>query len=118
MCEHKKKDGHLEYIIDIMHYLRTFKSKPGALNNSTALINNPDLKPIFDKYYSTQPKIFIGLLLENKEKSKSDLNKILMNNYDTSVKSKVIEDNIISASQKQIDQYNMLLKGTSTYGKH
>ena len=118
MCEHKKKDGHLEYIIDIMHYLRTFKSKPGALNNSTALINNPDLKTIFDKYYSTQPKIFIGLLLENKEKSKSDLNKILMNNYDTSVKSNVIEDNIISASQKQINQYNMLLKGTSTYGKH
>ena len=118
VCEHKKKDGHLEYIIDIMHYLRTFTSKPGALNNSTALINNPVLKTIFDNHYITQPKLFIQLLLENKEQSKDELNKVLLNNYDSKVKSEEIEGNILSASHKQISHYSTLLKGSSLYGKH
>ena len=118
VCEHKKKDGESEYIIDIMHYLRTFKSKPGALNNSAALINNPDLKTIFDEYYSTQPKEFIRLLLENKDKPKETLNQILLNGYDTKVMSEVIQDNILKASKKQLKQYNTLLKGSSIYGKH
>jgi transposase len=118
VSEHKKKDGHLEYIIDIMHYLRTLTSKPGALKNSAALINNPDLKAIFDKYYSTQPKVFLTLVFDNKDKSKEELNKVLLCNYNHQVKSEVIEDNILKAANKQISHYNNLLKGSSLYGKH
>jgi transposase len=118
VCEHNKKDGHLEYIIDIMHYLRTFISKPGALKNSTALINNPNLKAIFDKYYSTQPKLFITLLMENKEKNKEELNEILLTNYNYKIKSKGIEENIIAAANTQISIYTNLLKGSTLNGKH
>lgn len=116
--QHNKKDGYLEYIIDIMHYLRTFKSKPGALKNSSALINNPDLKAIYDKYYSTQTKAFITILFENKEKTKEELNEILLSRYDNKVISTKIEDNILVAANNQINHYSNLLKGSLLHGKH
>ena len=118
VCQHNKKDGKSEYIIDIMHYLRTFNVKPGALKNSAALVNNPDLKTIFDKYYSTQIKLFITLLYQHKDKSKEELNKILLNNHSYVERSKVIEDNILIASNSQIDLYTNLLKGIRQHGKY
>lgn len=60
--EHKKIDGSNEIRIDIRHYLKTFERKPGALNNSLALKSLPELKSIYDVYFKSNPKKFIGLL--------------------------------------------------------
>ena len=109
VCRHNKKDGELEYVIDITHFLQTFKCKPGALKNSEALLNNPDLKSIFDKYYSTQPKYFIEILAENKNKNSEILNEILLNNHSPSAKSKEIESNIQKAASSQLEQYTKMM---------
>jgi transposase len=52
VCGHKKIDGFNEYQVDIKHYLKTLSKKPGAIRNSQALVNNPDLKTIYEKYYT------------------------------------------------------------------
>lgn len=98
-------------MIDINHFLKTFKAKPGALKNSQALLNNSSLKSIFDKYYSTQPKKFIEIISEHKDKSSDELNDILLNEHNPQVKSKVIESNISKAASKQISQYTQMIKG-------
>ena len=63
-------------IVNIMHYLNTFKKKPGAINNSIALKSIPKLKAIFDTYYSEKPKDFIDILLENKHLGIEDMIKL------------------------------------------
>ena len=78
VCRHEKKDGASEYAIDITHFLQTFKRKPGALKNSEALHNNSKLKFIFEEYYNAQPKYFIELIEANKNKSKEELDKLLL----------------------------------------
>lgn len=110
VCKHHKKDGALEYVIDINHFLRTFKQKPGALKNSQALLNNPELKTIFETYYSTQVQRFIELLTDHKHKSKCELNEILLNNHSPLAQSKVIETNIQKAASQQINQYMQMMK--------
>lgn len=77
VCEHKKKDGAGEISIDINHYLTSLARKPGALRNSLALKSLPQLKSIFDKHFSSEPKKFIDILNKNKEKSMDDLLDIL-----------------------------------------
>ena len=51
-----------DWIICIDHYLETFKVKPGALANSTALISNSYLKSVYDQYFDQEPRAFIDLL--------------------------------------------------------
>jgi DNA-binding transcriptional regulator YbjK len=49
--------------IDIAHYLKTLKLKPGALKRSSALAQlKPKLKDIYQKYYKGKEKSFIELL--------------------------------------------------------
>lgn len=76
VCEHKKIDGFNQISIDITHYLKTFLRKPGAVKNSLALKNIPQLKTIYDKHFNTNPKKFIEILTENKEKDTDGLLKI------------------------------------------
>lgn len=109
VAQHNKKDGHSEYIIDIMHFLQTFKRKPGALKNSEALLNNVDLKTIFDKYYITQPKLFIELLAEHKDKNSNELNRILIDNHHIEARTKIIESNINQAIYDQLSIYTDLM---------
>jgi hypothetical protein len=66
LCRHRRAFGNGKMIVDIMHYLNTFKKKPGAVNNSVALKSIPKLKAIFDTYYSKKPKDFIDILMDNK----------------------------------------------------
>ncbi len=55
---HKKKKGFKEYSIDIMHYLNTFTSKPGALKHSTALKQAPEaLRKAFLEDYNMDSKV-------------------------------------------------------------
>lgn len=55
--------------LDMMHYLRTFKRKPGALRGSQALrMAEKSIQELFDKYFSDNPQDFITLLTLTKEK--------------------------------------------------
>jgi len=53
-------------VIEIMHYLNTFKKKPGAVRNSVALKSIPKLKALFDTYYAKKTRDFIDILMNNK----------------------------------------------------
>lgn len=49
--------------IEISHYLKTLKKKPGAIHGSTAMHQmNPRLQSIYKKYYTENPKDFIELI--------------------------------------------------------
>jgi len=71
--EHKRKDGVNEVSIDINHYLPSLTKKPGALRNSLALKSLPQLKTIFDNHFNSNPRKFIDILIENKEKNLEEL---------------------------------------------
>ena len=52
-----------EYHIHILHYLETFNKKPGALPHSVALMQtDTKIKEIYEKYYTKDPKAFLGVL--------------------------------------------------------
>jgi transposase len=76
VCRHRRESGKDKLVIDIMHYLNTFLRKPGAVNNSVALKSVPKLKAIFDTYYAKKPRLFIELLIENKELPVDEIVKI------------------------------------------
>ena len=61
-AQHSRSYQKHDWIIRIEHYLETFKTKPGALANSTALISNRYLKSVYDQYFDQQPRAFIDLL--------------------------------------------------------
>ncbi|MBA7527364.1 hypothetical protein ES705_19540 [subsurface metagenome] len=63
IASHKRKYGRKKWSIDITHYLRTLKLKPGALVRSSAFSQiQPGLKAIYQKYYQGKEKSFIELL--------------------------------------------------------
>jgi len=66
ICRHRREFVNGKLVVDIMHYLNTFKKKPGAVNNSVALKSIPKLKAIFDTYYAKKPKDFIEILIDHK----------------------------------------------------
>lgn len=60
---HKRQYGFGKWSIQIAHYIRTLKRKPGALAGSMALEQaEPELKEIYHKYYTGKEKQFIGLM--------------------------------------------------------
>lgn len=70
IAEHNRKYGFNEWSIEIEHYLKTLKKKPGALASSTALHQaNPRLQEIYRQYYIKREKEFIELLELISEKS-------------------------------------------------
>ena len=73
VCRHRRETGKDKHVIEIMHYLNTFLRKPGAVNNSIALKSIPKLKAVFDTYYSKNPRLFIEILIENKELSADEI---------------------------------------------
>ncbi len=113
VCTHKKVDGINEISIDIKHYLSTLTRKPGALKNSLALKSIPKLKSIYDKHFSTNPRRFIEVLVENKEKSIEDLIKIF-ESYDflsdniIPIDSLPSQETIDKKAKQQIEKYNRL----------
>ena len=63
VASHERSIRTGSWSIDINHYLRTFRKKPGAIAHSTALRQaDTQLKEIYDKYFTTNPKGFIDLL--------------------------------------------------------
>ena len=49
-------------VLDVRHYLRTLRRKPGALARSEVLAGLPALKRVFDDHYSGRPKEFIEIV--------------------------------------------------------
>lgn len=62
IASHQRDYGKHQWIIDIEHYLDTFKKKPGALCGSVALTSNPYLKKLYQQFYTNAPRDFIDLL--------------------------------------------------------
>ncbi len=63
VAQHDREFGVQEWRIDIYHYLRTLKRKPGALRQSTALLQSDTMvKNIYEKYYSRDTKTFLEVL--------------------------------------------------------
>jgi len=63
IASHKRCEGRDHWSLDINHYLKTLKLKPGALKRSSAFLQiKPELKAIYHKYYQGQEKQFLQLL--------------------------------------------------------
>ena len=77
---HNRSFAKHTWIIDITHYLSTFKKKPGALPGSMALAGNVYLKNLYHQYFCNEPRNFIDLLIWCRD------NKISEEKIDESVK--------------------------------
>jgi hypothetical protein len=112
--EHKKIDGKNEVSIDIMHYLKTLNKKPGAIKNSHALKSIPELKTIYDNYFTSKPRKFIEILQQNKSKSLDEII-IELKSYnkmqsDILIDSNGIDPNVIEMiSKNQVAKYNQII---------
>ena len=63
VARHKRCNGKHQWVIDVSHYIKTLKIKPGALKRSVAFSQmKPDLKCIYQKYYRGREKSFIELM--------------------------------------------------------
>ena len=70
VATHVRKYGKHQWSIQIEHFLRTLKKKPGALANSTAIKQaQSELQQIYNLYYTEKPKEFLDLLEIIREKS-------------------------------------------------
>ncbi len=59
---HNRSYKNHQWVIDIKHYLRTFKQKPGALSGSVALASNAYLQKLYNAHFSNEPRDFIDLI--------------------------------------------------------
>ena len=133
IAEHVRTFGLFDWNIKLEHYLNTLHKKSGALENSTAMLNlDTQIKNIYNKYFTQNPKEFLDLyeiILEkgistvqnaieelekispidiSAEKVKLICNKkIIEENIDT------INDEIAIASNKLLIQYKSLVPNSN-----
>lgn len=69
VARHKKIEGSHGFCLDIYHYIKTFKRKPGALRRSQVLKQNPELETLY-KYYNPEVLRRIHRLPWKKSKTK------------------------------------------------
>lgn len=70
VCSHKRNWGIHQWVLDIHHYLETFKKKKGALSQSECLNQAPKtIKHIYNAYYIGNEKDFLALLEYTCEKN-------------------------------------------------
>ena len=63
VARHSRSYKKNDWRIDIYHYLRTLKKKPGALHQSTALLrSDAKVKKIYEDHYSNDAKGFLDIL--------------------------------------------------------
>ncbi len=99
-----------DWTIDINHYLSTFKKKPGALHNSTAMQScSHRIKKIYYGYYTKDPREFIDLIeliksttIEDVEKAIAEL-EILGQRHVTTDKIK----NLVTQGNNPLDNHTM-----------
>ena len=64
IARHQRIHGSDQWQLDLQHYLKVLRYKPGAVKNSMALRQSPaELQELFDRYFKYTPKQFIDLLL-------------------------------------------------------
>lgn len=107
VCIHKKPAGMNNYVVDIFHYLDTLMKKPGALSNSIALKSKASLKSVFDKHYQKDPRRFIGILIDNQDKTLPEIVKICKSKATTdptfvSPYSSSIATNVLTNTRKEL----------------
>jgi transposase len=61
-----------DWVIDIEHYLGTFKKKPGAIAGSKALAGNNYLRDLYLNFFQDEPREFIELLSYCREQMVSE----------------------------------------------
>ena len=72
VCTHKKLHSAGEWKINIAHYLKSLKRKPGAIMGSIAFSQmDAELQSLYKKYFQSKPKDFVNLLIYMKENDKS-----------------------------------------------
>lgn len=72
IARHERSHTSDDWVLDLQHYLKVLKVKPGALHNSMALRQTPQaLQDLFDTYFSDNARGFIELLLWAKENAYS-----------------------------------------------
>ncbi len=63
IAQHERHYKQGEYVLDIFHYLRTLKRKPGALPMSSALRQSDEaIRELYESYYKSRPKEFLAVL--------------------------------------------------------
>jgi len=63
VAEHHRLTGSHEWSLQLEHYLKTLKKKPGALADSAALQQaTKKVKNIYDTYYINNPRDFVDLI--------------------------------------------------------
>ena len=117
VCRHRRVVGKDKLVIEIMHYLNTFLRKPGAVNNSVALKSVPKLKAIFDTYYSKKPRLFIEILIENRELPVEEIVKIFKEKTASKAEFKAIRvikpiSSIDMNARSSMANYTLLLVNT------
>lgn len=108
VAHHIRLDGKGKTHVEIEHYLHTFLKKPGALKNSAALKEKPDLKDIFDRYYTENPKLFIDILRENIGIDEKALLEKLIPVENSEIKT---TDKVAEKTKRQIDMISELFVG-------
>ncbi len=73
VCTHNRILEKGKTSADIRHFLNTLAKKPGAIRDSVVLKLNPDLKLLYDKYYTSIPKKFIAIIMEYKTESDAEI---------------------------------------------
>lgn len=107
--EHERTEGTGKPKVAINHYLNTFLKKPGALRNSLALKSIPRLKQLFDKHFSEDPKRFILLLTENKDRQIGEIINTIQNHVlpnETTTTADYVPSSIAENTRQQMKRYS------------
>lgn len=104
VCQHKKIEGSKEYCLNISHYFKTFRKKPGAIGRSLVLKQNPELYTLYHKHYKENPKDFIDILEEYENENLSTL----IYSLSTKAKPKQLKNQIVLSTESDLHRLNML----------
>jgi len=130
VAQHPRSFRNHVWVIDIYHYLRTLRRKPGALARSTAMLQaDTQIKYIYETYYSENPKAFLDTLPIIREKGTSrvlqalreldrmttsdksaDKVRVICDNHDAEGRNAVGSDRISRLTQQTLPDYDLLMK--------
>ena len=112
IARHERHYTKGEYVIDIFHYLKTLKRKPGALPQSTALLQaDTKVKKIYETYYTGNAKLFLPVLelidelgIDAVEAAINKLSEISVNDY-SAEKLRMIHNHEVFTSTDEAKPY-------------
>ena len=130
ICTWARGYGKMEYYIDLFHFAKTLKRKPGAIAGSTALHQaNTLVQELYHRYYSENPGLFPDVLFLIREKGIRAVKKAAEDLYKLSAhdmsaeklkiicekhekestnETPLIEDRISKIAQNSLSRYDML----------